>query len=208
LWPFAAAGLIAVVTVAGLAAVWRSPHRADLEGFAGLAISAAGIAAGWIAWVWRHKSSQGSEVVSGQELGRLTDLLAGAVDEEWTRAAGERGLLEPEPVPVWWQRPVAPFTGPVAARLPPEPVVIQPASVSRARSAHARSLAAFVPMIPGYAGAAERSTSPKWGCRSRNLEQRTLNRGLGVRAGRKGPADPAPSRWSARYWCTCKSRSR
>ena len=115
LWPFAAAGVIAVVTVAGLVAVWRSPHRADLEGFAGLAISVAGIAAGWIAWVWRQKSSQGSGVVSGQELGRLADLLAGAVDAEWTRAAGERGLLEPEPIPVRWQRPAAPFTGPVAA---------------------------------------------------------------------------------------------
>ncbi len=115
LWPFAAAGVIAVVTVAGLAAVWRSPHRADLEGFAGLAIPVAGIAAGRIAWIWRRKHSQGSESVSGQELGRLTDLLAGAVDEEWTRAAGERGLLEPEPIPVRWRRPAAPVTGPVAA---------------------------------------------------------------------------------------------
>ena len=115
LWPFAAVGAIAVVTAAGLVVVWRSPHRADLEGFAGLAISVAGIAAGWIAWVWRHRSSQGSEVVSGQELGRLADLLAGAVDEEWTRAAGERGLLEPEPIPVRWQRPAAPFAGPAAA---------------------------------------------------------------------------------------------
>ena len=115
LWPFAAAGAIAVVTVAGLAVVWRSPHRADLEGFAGLAISAAGIAAGWIVWVWRHKGSPGSGGVSGQELGRLADLLAGAVDQEWTRAAGERGLLEPEPIPVRWQRPAVPFAGPVAA---------------------------------------------------------------------------------------------
>ena len=54
-------------------------------------------------------------MVSGQELGRLADLLAGAVDAEWTRAAGERGLLEPEPIPVQWQRPAAPFAGPVAA---------------------------------------------------------------------------------------------
>ena len=114
LWPFAAAGAIAVVTVAGLGAVWRSSHRADLEAFAGLAISVAGIAAGWIGWIWRARS-QGSEVVSGQELGRLADLLAGAVDVEWTRAAGERGLLEPKPIPVRWQRPAAPFTGPVAA---------------------------------------------------------------------------------------------
>ena len=91
-WPLAAAAVIAVVTVAGPVAVWRSRNRADLEGFAGFAISAAGIAAGWIAWVWRHKSSQGSEVVSGQELGRLADLLAGAVEAEWTRAAGEQRL--------------------------------------------------------------------------------------------------------------------
>ncbi len=105
MWPFTVAAAIAVVTVAGLAVVWRSSHRADLEGFAGLAISVTGIAAGWIAWVWRHKDSQNSGVVSGQELGQLADLLAGAVDGEWTRAAGKRGLLEPEPIPVRWQRP-------------------------------------------------------------------------------------------------------
>ena len=87
----------------------------DLEGFGGLAISVAGIAAGWIAWIWGHKTSQGSGVVSGQELGRLADLLARTVDAEWTRAAGERGLLEPEPIPVRWQRSTAPVAGPVAA---------------------------------------------------------------------------------------------
>ena len=113
--PVAAAGVIVVVTAACLVAVWRSSHRADPEGFAGFAISVAGIAAGWIAWIWRHNRSRGSGVVSGQELGRLADLLAGAVEAEWTRAAGERGLLEPEPIPVRWQRPAAPFTGPAAA---------------------------------------------------------------------------------------------
>ena len=114
-WPFAAAGFIVVVTVAGLAVAWPSLHRADLEGFARFALSMAGIAAGWVAWVRRHRRSEGSGVVSGRELGRLAELLAGAVDAEWTRAAGERGLLEPAPIPVRWQRPAAPFTGPVAA---------------------------------------------------------------------------------------------
>ncbi len=109
--------MIAVVTVACLVAVWRSRSRADLEGFAGFAIPAAGIAAGWIAWVWRHKTSQGSEVVSGQELGRLADRLAGAVEAEWTRAAGERGLLEPEPIAVRWRRPAGPLAGPAAAAI-------------------------------------------------------------------------------------------
>jgi MFS family permease len=114
-WPFAAIAAIVVVTVAGLYLLWRSPQRTDWEGFGALAIPAAGVAAGWIAWVWRARSRQASGVVPGPELGRLADLLAGAVDEQWTRAAGERGLLEPEPIPVRWQRPVAPFAGPVAA---------------------------------------------------------------------------------------------
>jgi len=73
------------------------------------------IAAGRIALAWRHKSGRGSGVVAARELGRLADLLAGAVGAEWTRAAGERGLLEPEPIPVRWQRPAAPFTGPAEA---------------------------------------------------------------------------------------------
>ena len=115
LWPFAAIGTIAVVTIAGLVAVGLSPNPANLEGFAGLAISVIGIAAGWIGWVWRARSQQGSGAVTGQELGRLADLLAGAVEAEWTRAAGERGLLEPEPIPVRWHRPAAPVAGPVAA---------------------------------------------------------------------------------------------
>jgi len=115
LWPFAAIGAIAVVTLAGLVAVGLSPNPANLEGFAAFAISVIGIAAGWIAWLWRARSQQGSGAVTGQELGRLADLLAGAVDAEWTRAAGERGLLEPEPIPVRWHRPAAPVAGPVAA---------------------------------------------------------------------------------------------
>ncbi len=95
--------------------MWRSPHRADLESFAGLAISVAGIAAGWIGWVWRARNQQAREVVSGQAFGRLADLLAGIVDVEWSLAAGERGLLESEPIPVRWRRPAAPLTGPVTA---------------------------------------------------------------------------------------------
>ena len=125
-WPFAAIAAIAVVTVAGLYVVWRSPHRKDLIDFWGFVAAIAVIAGGRIAWVWRARSKQASTAVSGQELGRLADLLAGAVDEQWTRAAGERGLLEPEPLPVRWQRPAAPVAGPVAAavaskRFPPLP---------------------------------------------------------------------------------------
>ena len=116
-WPFAAVGVIAVVTVAGLVLVWRSSDRTELEAFAGFALSVTGVAAGWIAWVWRARSRQARGAVAGQELGRLADLLAEAVDQEWTRAAGERGLLEPEPIAVRWHRSAAPFAGPAAAAL-------------------------------------------------------------------------------------------
>ncbi len=114
LWPPLLAAAIAVAAVWVLVAVWRSPHRNDLATYWGFAAAVVVPAAGWIAWVWaRHKPD--SVAVTGEELGRLADLLAGAVKEEWEQAAGERGLLEPEPIPVRWQRPTAPFTGPVAA---------------------------------------------------------------------------------------------
>ena len=116
-WPFAAAGAIAVAVMVGLATVWRSSDRAGLEGFAGLAISVAGVAAGWIGWVWRARDRQLRGVASAKKLGRLADLLAGAAEAEWRRAAGERGLLEPEPIAVRWRRPALPLTGPAAAAL-------------------------------------------------------------------------------------------
>lgn len=54
------------------------------------------------------------------------DRLAVAVKDEWTRAAAERGLLAPEPIPVRWARPALPLAGPRAAaaasrRFPPLP---------------------------------------------------------------------------------------
>ena len=113
LWPFVAVGAIAVITAAGLVVVCRSPYREDLEGFGGLAISVAGIAVGWIAWIWRHKSSGGG-LFPGKNSGDSRACLPGPF-KEWIRAAGERGLLEPEPIPVQWQRPAAPLAGPAAA---------------------------------------------------------------------------------------------
>ena len=34
---------------------------------------------------------------------------------QWTRAAADRGLLVPEPIPVRWRRPSVPLAGPAAA---------------------------------------------------------------------------------------------
>jgi hypothetical protein len=114
-WQYAAAGAIVVATVVGLYLVGRSRHSGELEGFAGLALSVAAVAAAWIKWVWQPRSSEASEVASGQELERLSGLLAAAVEVQWTRAAGERELLEPAPIPVRWHRSAMPFTGPLTA---------------------------------------------------------------------------------------------
>ena len=43
------------------------------------------------------------------------DLLAELVRDQWTRAAGDRRLLHPEPIPVRWGKPAQPLAGPVSA---------------------------------------------------------------------------------------------
>jgi hypothetical protein len=108
---------VALVAVTGwlLYAVWRSPHRNDLATFGAFATPVVVITAGLISRTWQKKSSRGSVTVEEAELNRLADLLAVAVTDQWTRAAGERGLLEPEPIAVQWAQPSAPLSGPVSA---------------------------------------------------------------------------------------------
>jgi len=120
------AGAITVVTVWLVYAVWRSPHRDDLATFGAYAAAVAVIAAGLIGRVWRNQSTRDTAGSGLAELDRLTDLLAGAVKEQWTRAAADRGLLEPEPIPVRWEKPSLPLAGPTSAaagsrRFPPLP---------------------------------------------------------------------------------------
>jgi len=113
LWRVVAVAAIVAGTIWLLYVVYRSPHRSDLEAFIGWAISVGTVAAGWIAWAWRARRKGGE--AAGAELDHLTDLLAGAVKDQWTRAAADRGLLEPEPIPVRWQKPSLPVAGPVSA---------------------------------------------------------------------------------------------
>lgn len=108
---------VALVAVTGwlLFAVWRSPHRDDLATFGAFAIPVVVIAAGLVGRTWQKKSSRGGIAVEEAELNHLADLLAIAVTDQWTCAAGERGLLEPEPIAVQWMQPSAPLSGPVSA---------------------------------------------------------------------------------------------
>jgi hypothetical protein len=104
---------IVAFTVVCLVGVWLSPHRADLSTYGAYAVALITLAGGWIAWAWRDSGQQADGTIAGQR--QLADLLAGAAEQEWRRAANERGLLAPQPIPVQWRRPAAPFGGPVAA---------------------------------------------------------------------------------------------
>ena len=126
MWPVVAIAAISVGTIWLLYFVYRSPHRSDLEAFIALTISVGTVAAAWIAWAWKARIRQGGEAGGAAELDQLSNLLAGTVQDQWTRAAADRGLLEPEPIPVVWRKPSRPIAGPVSAavgskRFPPLP---------------------------------------------------------------------------------------
>src|SRR5690242_13674681 len=110
-WPFVAVAVIVAGTFGLLYVIYRSPHRSDLEAFVAIAVPVAAAAAGLAARAWRMRTAQRGDAVGVAELEQRADLLARAVKDQWTRAAGDRGLLEPEPIPVRWQRSVLPFAG-------------------------------------------------------------------------------------------------
>lgn len=115
LWLAASIAAIAAGTVWLVYVVWRSPRRDDLATVGSYAAAIAVIAAGLITRTWRARTRQPDDVAGAQGIDQLTDLLAGAVQDQWARAAADRGLLEPEPIPVRWRRPSLPLAGPVSA---------------------------------------------------------------------------------------------
>jgi hypothetical protein len=138
--------VIAVVTAWALLAVWRSPDRDGLVAFGMFAVPVGVIATGVIGRAWRAGTRRQGDKVEVPELDRLADLLAEAVRDQWTHAAADRGLLEPEPIAVRWARPSLPLAGPVSAaigspRFPPLPGLPvagqQRLRVGRVRDLHA-----------------------------------------------------------------------
>ena len=115
LWQVAAIAAIAAGAAVLLFAVWRSPHRNDLIAYGGLVATVVTIATGWMSWAWRTRARASAGAVDQAVIGRLADVLARAVEGQWTRAAADRGLLAPEPIPVRWRRPSVPLAGPSAA---------------------------------------------------------------------------------------------
>ena len=112
LWPVIAVSVIAGAAVWVLYVVWRSPRLITYGGFA---LAVVGLAAGWIAWAWRARTGTAGRDADDQGLDHLADLLAVAVEKQWTQAAVERGLVAPDPIPLAWKAPSVPMAGPVAA---------------------------------------------------------------------------------------------
>jgi hypothetical protein len=93
-------------------AVWQSPHRADLSGFGGYAVTLAVATVSLCGWIWHTWTRRAAQIPSVSELSQLSASLARAATEQWTRVAGEQGLLEPPPILVRWGRPGATLAGP------------------------------------------------------------------------------------------------
>jgi hypothetical protein len=116
LWPLLVAAVVAAVAVWLLYMVWRSPHRTDLATYGAFAVAVLALAAGPIGWVWRRsKTGRTNGAGTGEHLDRTTDLLALAVQEQWAKEAGVRGLAGADPIAVSWGKPSLPMAGPLAA---------------------------------------------------------------------------------------------
>ena len=122
LWPAVVIFVIAMAAIGLLDAVWRSPHQGQLAVFGAFAVPVitAAAAAARIVWQWRAKAAPTRPASAAQELDDLTELfLAASVEAkgqcQGTKAADERGLLTPEPIPVRWRRPSLPLVGPALA---------------------------------------------------------------------------------------------
>jgi hypothetical protein len=120
------AAKIVIIAVAGTVVwrVWQSPHRDDLSTFGAFVVAIVALAVsvpGFLPKNWPWVDS--GQVRTPDE---LADSLADAVKIQWSRAATERRLLQPEPIPVRWEQPSQPVAGPVSAavksqRFPPLP---------------------------------------------------------------------------------------
>ena len=111
-WRFLVVAVITVAAAGLLIAVYRSTYVAAL---AGSIASVVALALAGISWALSKRTSPADRVAADQDLDRVADLLAAAVQEQWTREAGERGLLEPKPIPVTWGSSSRALAGPAAA---------------------------------------------------------------------------------------------
>ena len=114
LLPVAAIVIVVAAAAVLVWVVWRSPHRSDLSTFGGFAVAVIVPVASLV--VYLTKARQAGGTGRGRPLIDLVDFLAVAITEQWTRAALERRLAQPEPIPVQWRRSSRPLAWTSRAR--------------------------------------------------------------------------------------------
>jgi hypothetical protein len=110
--------LVAIMTIATwvLYVVWRSQHPVDLAVYGAFAVPFVVAVSGLGVAVWHRRRRLRGDMVELEEVERLADALAVAVWAQWSRAAGDQGLL-PKPIPVRWEQPAASLVGPVSVAI-------------------------------------------------------------------------------------------
>ncbi len=116
--------LLVVAVTAGSAAFVLSDlrTRGSVETLVSTLIAVATATAGTARWLWRRAGLTGAARLP---LERAADELAEQLRRQWERAAAERGLTYPEPIPVRWRWSPRQVTGPradaVGGRFAPVP---------------------------------------------------------------------------------------
>jgi hypothetical protein len=113
-WPLWAVVVVYVVVFWLLYEVWKSPRRNDLATYGAFAVAVVAILPGLLAWA-RRRSLRG--VADDANLDRAVEELARAVQVQWEKAAGERGLTGADPIQVTWASPTLAISGPKAAAI-------------------------------------------------------------------------------------------
>jgi len=110
-WPVV--GLVIVIGVAGsvLVVVAFDHHRDVVSGVVQAVTSVLALTGGAVLWLWTH--ARRDVPAPTDELARAADALAADVRRQWTRAAGERQLLHPAPIPLRWRWSLRRVAGPV-----------------------------------------------------------------------------------------------
>jgi hypothetical protein len=109
------AGLVLVASAGVvLAEVFRLPpsERNDVFGLWGFALALIGAVFSVLGWLRRVRSLRDPRPVN-----TLADLLSQGVHGQWRKAAAERVLLTPAPIPVHWSLSSLPVTGDLTAAL-------------------------------------------------------------------------------------------
>jgi hypothetical protein len=103
----------ALVLSASLAAVLMLSWWYHLNGAAGVVAVVGGLPGLWLAWLSYRDDRRDTAATAGDRFGPMMADLAAAVRRQWSKAAAERQLLVPAPIPVRWSLSDHPVTGPL-----------------------------------------------------------------------------------------------